>query len=254
VWKVIVPEEFNRQSPVDPSAGELLVSVRSERELEMIITAGVDIIDIKEPLDGPLAPGSVKLWKSAAECVTAISGERPRLSAALGEADQALNAAAHLPVEFDFAKAGPSGTATVDRLRLRWDQLRCTLGEVELVAVAYADHELARCINPVDIFQAAAESGFRHCLLDTYVKDGTSSPMHLGVGGLKRLAAIAQTCGLWWALAGSIRWKEAQALRAAGIKPDCYAVRGDVCHVDRCGELSLQRLARWVSRVRTPIC
>lgn len=239
-------QEFTPAPAANPLVDQLLVSVRNVAELELALAGGVDIIDLKEPRGGSLAPAPVKFWQSAAARLAARGGERPRLSAALGEADQSLTLAGQLPTAFDFAKAGPSGITNLQTLQSLWCRLRKELRGVELVAVAYADHQAAGCLDPREILQAAAAAGFRHFLLDTYVKDGKSSLDHVDRGALRAISAFAAEHALWWALAGSIRLEAVESLAGAGIRPDCFAVRGDVCRDDRTGELAPQRLERWL--------
>ncbi len=175
----------------------LLVSVRSEQEIDTAISGGADIIDLKEPSNGALAPTSVQMWNSVSRrsCST-----RPiQFSAALGEPMDALPIAPSLPSEFAFAKVGPSGCKTASQLVQLWSDLRGLLNpETELVAVAYADHKASDCLPAETVFAVAAESGLRKCLVDTLVKDGQTSVDHLGFDGLGRLTAIAKANQLWW--------------------------------------------------------
>ncbi len=210
-----------------------MVSVRSESELLDAVRFDVDIVDFKEPAAGPLAPVNPQLWTRATEILccgpdTAVSP--PKLSAALGERDQATEIAAFVPPEFSFAKAGPSGCTVPGDVTRLWTEVQERLdSRVELVAVAYADSNHAECIDPESVLRAAARYGIGRCLLDTFSKDGQSSLRHLGVDRLSRFAASADQLGLWWALAGSVTLADVALLLAAGIVPNCFAVRGDVC-------------------------
>lgn len=231
------------------SPSQLLVSVRSEQEINEAIAGGADIVDLKEPSDGALAPTSLQLWQAAARL--ASDSKFPPLSAALGESADALGIAQSLPAGFQFAKVGPSGQESADDLRSLWSAVRDLLDpSIELVAVAYADHQAGRCLRPETIFSLAAEFGFLRCLVDTFIKDGQSTKGHLGIDGLFDLSRIAKKNGLWWALAGSICLEDAIAVNeqiarnGLGV-PDCYGVRGDVCDQGRGGRLSIDRVRRW---------
>ncbi len=224
---------------------KLLVSVRNRGELAAAIASGVDIIDLKEPSRGPLAPADAALWWYAASLWEDLSPSSP-LSAALGERADAIQIAGRLPSAFAFAKVGPSGCRSEGAMRDLWAIVRERLDDrIELVAVAYADFHAARSLQPETIFQLAAEAGFERCLIDTFGKDGRSTLDHLGIDGLASLANVAREAGLWWTLAGSIRVDCVSLLRQHAVLPDCFGVRGDVCRRGRAGTLSSERVTVW---------
>ena len=225
-----------------------LVSVRSWTEAKLVASLGVDILDLKEPDHGSLAPVSVAIWRDVANW--ARQGDIP-LSAALGEAKSARRLASHLPASFRWAKVGPSGN-DLRSLENLWLALRRQLPpSVELVAVAYADHQLAQCPDPESVFQLAAHIGLKRVLIDTFAKNGPATPKLLG-DRLVTLSHIAQEHDLWWSLAGSISLAQVRVL-APQATPDCFAIRGDVCEGGRTGSLSgvkLQRWATWIEATR----
>ena len=219
------------------------MSVRDENEFTIAAESGVDIIDLKEPARGPLAPVDPDLWKR----IAASGSRQPRkLSAALGEPPQALACAHQLPPAFDFAKAGPSGCRTKTQLTDLWHRVANQLSrETELVAVAYADAPLADCLDLEFVLEAASAAGMRRCLVDTFTKDGRSSLTHLGLHRLAQFDQEAKDAGIWWALAGSITTDDLAALWDADISPHCVAVRGDACEGARHGTLCKKRLRAW---------
>ncbi len=228
----------------------LLVSIRNRDELAAVMAGGVDIIDLKEPRRGPLAPADAALWSHAASLWEAL-GPTSLLSAALGERADAIQIAERLPSAFAFAKVGPSGCRSPGAMRDLWAAVGERLDDrIELVAVAYADFQAARSLPPEAIFQLAAKAGFARCLIDTYVKDGRSTLDHLGMDGLASLASVAAETGLWWTLAGSIRVDYVSLLRQQAVWPDCFGVRGDVCRRGRAGTLSRQRVTIWKAFLR----
>ena len=232
-----------RIAPITP---KLLVSVRDRSEIADALAAGADLIDLKEPRRGPLAPADLDLWLHAASLWTDRSLGPPYLSAALGEQSDAVRVARGLPAEFAFAKVGPSHCDGAERILDLWAEIRQLLDHrIELVAVAYADYRSARCIHPNAIFQLAADAGIQRCLIDTYIKDGQSTLQHLGIDGLTQLGSMAREAGLWWTLAGSIRLACVAELRQHDLVPDCFGVRGDVCQRGRTGTLSSDRIGLW---------
>lgn len=237
---------------------ELLISVKSATEFDRLTSAKTgsvgpdadivvadfpvaDIVDLKDPQSGPLAPASAQLWHHAAT----VAMPEIRISAALGEFDQAIDVAADLPHRFDYAKMGPSGQSTTAELLQAWKRVREALPiSVELVAVAYADH-LAAGTMPVDeIFAIARQAGFKRVLVDTFVKDGRSSREHLGQSELERLIQQARDSDTWFALAGSLCLSDAPWL-TSDHGPQCIGLRGAVCDGDRTNTLSLERCMEW---------
>lgn len=228
----------------EASPTQLLISVRSEQEIDAAIAGGADIVDLKEPSNGALAPTSVQLWDSVSR--KAHQYNSVRFSAALGESREAVSIAQSLPETFTFAKVGPSGCNTSDRMIGMWSNVSQRLNPaIELVAVAYADHEASKSLPAETVFSLAAEFGMRRCLIDTRVKDGRTTIDHLGMDGLQRLALCANENRLWWALAGSMRQDQVESLRGNFIQPDCFGVRGDVCKSGREGTLSASRVMQW---------
>ena len=241
------------------AAVKLLVSVRNRAEWCAALKLGVDIVDLKEPRHGPLSPVDPVLWREAAsdfadhrptgDAFSESSSDTigvPMLSAALGESAQAKTVASEVPGHFAFAKVGPSGCDSADRLRGLWDDVRGSLdANVELVAVAYADSGQAQTLSPERVFELAAAEGFDRCLVDTFVKDGTSTVDHLGIDRLQQLAALASENKIWWTLAGSVKTEHVSRLGQSNIYPNCFGVRGDVCDHGRTGTLDPQRVAAW---------
>ena len=233
---------------------QLLVSVRNAAEARQAAAADINILDLKEPLNGPLAPVQPALWRDIASMRLPIC-----LSAALGESTDAAEFAAELPAAFRFAKVGPSHCSSEDQLIRLWQQtIQHLPATTELVAVAYADHLAADCLSPNAILDLAVRFGLRRFLIDTFIKDGTSTSEHVGWTGLRQIQATATRQRCWWALAGATRQADVARAVAAGVAPDCYGVRGDVCERgveisptnqraqrDRTGRLSPERIQSW---------
>lgn len=231
-----------------PRGTGLLVSVRSLQELRAIAELNVDVLDFKEPQQGPLAPADPAIWRQAA----AQMPERCRLSAALGECGDAAELASRVPPRFAYAKAGPSASKTIARLVAPWAAIRSQLaGSVELVAVAYADHDKAQCAPPEAIFQAAARAGMRTWLVDTFDKTGGgNAATHLGAERLRDIERSARRCGASWVLAGSITSQTAEELLRQGIRPTFFGVRGDVCDGSRGGRVVAAKVSAWLELLR----
>ena len=227
-----------------PRTPKLLISVRDAREIGRVLNRAVDILDLKEPRLGPLAPTSPEFWTQAVSLVT--ENTSTELSVALGERDEAVKIAGLVPEGIGFAKAGPGGCSAECDLTDLWSRVRYELPScVELVAVAYADAGAAGSVSPIRVFQLAAQFGLRRCLIDTFTKDGRSTWDHLGPDGLLELQASARDSGLSWVLAGSIQRTHCRKIWDAGIFPDCFGVRGDICDGGRTTGVSPGRVADW---------
>ncbi len=239
---------------------ELLVSIRSMDEWHQLANVHfgkhdgnvgerpcrcpfVDIIDLKEPQKGPLAPVAPELMEHVArQC---LLHERLQLSVALGESDVASSVASTVPPTVQFAKMGISGIRSPEELTDHWGQIVARLPRrTELVAVAYADHQTANCLSALEVLDTAMAFGLQRILIDTYKKDGRSSLHALSTESLQRFAANAEE-RLWWALAGSLNEESLGQLDELGIKPDCLGVRGQVCHQGRESNLSIDRCWLW---------
>lgn len=238
------------------NAREWLVSVRDLDEARLAAEFEVDILDLKEPLHGALSPVSDTLWRHIgrwAAAQTSNDGKADlRLSAALGEWEQATEIAGSVPPEFAFAKMGPGGCNSESQLQDHWGTVRRRLPRpVELVAVAYADHAAADCLSAESILDLADRQGFARILLDTFQKQEGSTIDIWGGDRLVQFGADAHRRGLWWALAGSLTLSECDLIDqwqpSLCWRPNCYAVRGDVCERSRTGTLSPARLRAWES-------
>lgn len=255
--KLSIPVDFEKQSNLVHT--DCLISVQNLSEFNLVIRSDVDIVDLKDPSSGALAATNFTTWKQIADRYQDLmqrtqnqSGSKlPALSAALGEIDEALVCASKLPEVFAFAKAGPVGCLTACQLVDAWRTLRDKIHRnIELVAVAYADWELAGTLHPKDIFQLAADHGFKRCLIDTYTKDGRSTLDFLGADQVSHLRRLTQQHDLWFAFAGSIKQRELEKLNELGVVPDCYAVRGVVCPSQRSSQVCEDLLTRWLDLIR----
>ncbi len=223
---------------------QLLVSVRDLSEARVAISAGVDIVDLKEPHEGPLAPVESAIWRDVADFSDSVENGVV-LSAALGEAEQARAIVDQIPEPFSFAKAGPSQCRNGQQLQQLWADVRSELEATELVAVAYADSSPADCMPVEDIIVEAEKAGLKRCLIDTFTKDGRSTLDHFDLERLSKIGGLCSELGLWWALAGSIRLDQLDVIARLRFPPSCIGVRGDVCTHDRTSTLCEDRILQW---------
>ena len=225
------------------SKTKLLVSVRSPEEALAALKAGADLIDVKEPGRGPLAPAEAEV---VAAVVTIVDGKVP-VSAALGEwAPNALvEAHWHLQLPLDYVKWGLAGYAHSpgwgnDLLDMRRQMKRGP----EVVAVAYADHLRAKSVPPAEVAKFAKRYKYKAFLLDTFLKDKKNLLNFLEPEEIGELVELLREGGVAVAIGGSLKLEDLKKLK--GVHPDWYAVRGAVCvGGDRKADLDPSRIKKW---------
>ena len=233
-----------------PTAPLLLVSVRDCQEAAAAVAGGADIVDVKDPANGPLG-------YAGPEDIAAIAREvdgRLKVSAALGECrdwlerDRPPQLSPAQTHQLDWVKLGPAGLADAEDWMATWLQAQratkraaetCGLETAPVaettaaskspqwVAVAYADCERARSPEPEAMLQAASQQNCAALLLDTYVKDGRTTFDWLSESRLHQLRQAAAEAGLLFALAGQISVGHTPQIR--DLQPDIVAVRGAAC-------------------------
>ena len=221
----------------------LLISVRSAEEATVALAGGADLIDVKEPSNGPLG---VAHHEVLAAVLAVVNGAVP-VSAALGEwTPNALNEAHwHLQLPVQFLKWGLAGYGNSpgwgeDLLETR-RQIRTG---PEVVLVAYADWEKAKSPAPAEIVKFARRFRYKAVLFDTFNKDGSSLLDSLPLADLTELMASLKKSGIPIALGGSLKLEHLKQLKP--LAPDWYAVRGAVCAGGtREGMLDPVRIQKW---------
>lgn len=226
-----------------PTTG-LLVSVRSADEVAAALAGGADLIDVKEPAKGAMAPAEAEVVAAVVEKVR----RKVPVSAALGEwtPNALTDAHWHLELKLDYVKWGLAGYTAK---QLGWgedllDTRRQLPNGMEMVAVAYADWERADSIPPAELARFAKRFRFKAFLLDTWNKDGRTlldfmTPIEVGelVDGLKRQSITV-------AIGGSLRPEQLKQLK--GVNPDYFAVRTSVCVAGkRDGMIDATRVRKW---------
>jgi uncharacterized protein (UPF0264 family) len=218
----------------------LLVSVREEREARVVLAAGVRIVDIKEPGNGPMGAASPAVQRRVAALARELDGVL--VTAALGELPR--RGRVHLdPVPgIALYKFGLSGWGGCPGWRKRLDLVREGLrgGGGEVVAVAYADSEQARSPLLSEVLAYVLERRLPYFLLDTWEKASGSLTRWCRAEALGSLIEEARRGGVRVALAGSLKAEDLPLLRALG--PDIIAVRGAACAAGRGGTVDAERV------------
>ena len=198
-----------------------LASVRDPAEADLVLAAGADIVDLKDPAKGAL--GAVGLATIKA-CVASVAGRVP-VSATIGDlpmvADPVTDAVrATAACGVDYVKLGvmPDGDPQACFTRLRAERPR-----PDLILVFFAD--VMPAFDPV---AAAVAAGARGVMLDTAGKQAGSLTDHMTLAEIDRFVTVARREGLMAGVAGSLRSAHVATLLA--LQPDLIGFRGALCH------------------------
>jgi len=215
----------------------LLASVSNDREADMALTGGADIIDLKEPANGALgavAP-SIQL-----EVVQRVAGRCP-VSATIGD----------LPMMADTLSRAIAGTANtgvdivkvgLPHLQLHRDCLQAlsdnTSRGIRVVAVLFAEHR-----PPLRLLDELAQCGCLGVMLDTADKSSGHLRSLIDQASLAAFVRHARSLGLLSGLAGSLTIADIEPLMQ--LNPDYLGFRGALCESGaRTERLSISALAR----------
>lgn len=226
----------------------LLVSVRDAAEAAAALAGGAAIIDVKEPLAGPLGAASAEAVGAVAR---QVGGVRPWTMAAgeLGDGAETVidRVAAAMAASGDSAappaafKVGLAGMANAGWREQLAAVRRGMPGDIAHVAVAYADWRRAAAPAADEVIEAAAALGCAAVLIDTFDKRAAGLLGAAPAAEITGWVCHARTRGLAVALAGRVALSEIPAVLALG--PDVVALRSAVCSNGRIGSVD-HRLVR----------
>ena len=218
----------------------LLVSVRDLAEASAAAAAGIDLIDLKEPVQGALGALPIEQLR---EIVGALRRNHPDASISATVGDHASGELAAI-----LHRVRQTAATGVDWVKVGIDRASGTAGEAAhllqalgacgaaVVPVFLADRGLDRAL-----WEAAARQGFAAWMIDTADKTAGSLLDRVATADLEAFIRRATAAGALAGLAGSLRLAELPAL--AALAPAVIGFRGAVCHGDRRGALDPARLA-----------
>ncbi len=229
-----------KEAPV--ATGEtpwLLVSVRDVKEAEAALAGGCDILDLKEPKNGPLGMVAPATILKIVDAVRKKSKTMP-ISVALGELSDwdDLKKIPKIPPGVTYLKVGTAKVGKDANWPDRWKAVRKQFEansktKFRWVAVAYADWRAASAPSPTAIVDAVLEetsskgSGCVGVLFDTYAKQGRSLWEWISRADLKRHADALHQGGRIVALAGNLGCGCLDGLKS--LEPDIVAIRSAAC-------------------------
>jgi (5-formylfuran-3-yl)methyl phosphate synthase len=211
---------------------KLLISPKNQEEAKEAIAGGADIIDVKNPVEGPLGANYPWVIKS----IMAVTPKNLQISCTIGEAptiagSMSLSAYGAASLGVDYVKVGLSGLKTTEQATLYLTKITRAAKEynpkVKVVATGYADAQRANSVNPLLIPQITHEAKADVAMIDTAVKDGKSTFDFLTLAQLEAFVKFSRDFGLQVALAGSLKKADFDNVKALGA--DIVGVRGAAC-------------------------
>jgi uncharacterized protein (UPF0264 family) len=221
----------------------LLVSVVDAAEAADALAGGADVIDVKDPTQGPLGCAGEEVLSSLAGSIT----QPVPWTAALGEVgDWSERSPIRVPRPFAMVKLGLSGLAGETGWIERWQETRrrfdAVTGNLEWVAVAYADAAAARSPSIERVAAAAMETGCAGLLIDTFDKANGRFSDFVSRETVLPLARHLHAAGLFLAVAGRLELADLSTLAAWPV--DVIAVRSAACEQsDRRNRIGRSRVA-----------
>ncbi|MGH6762042.1 MAG: (5-formylfuran-3-yl)methyl phosphate synthase [Phyllobacterium sp.] len=199
---------------------KMLASIRNREEAEIVLQAGADIIDLKDPARGALGAvetgeiADVVDWVASRRLTSAACGDLPMKPEVIRAKVEEIAATG-----VDFIKIGffPS-----DRLAACANVLQTVSKDKKLIAVLFADH-----VYDGDLLAPFLDAGFHGVMIDTDDKSKGRLLHHLTPD---RAGAFVSDChdrGLAAGLAGSLEAPDIPRLLAC--KPDFLGFRGALC-------------------------
>lgn len=212
---------------------KLLVSVETVDEAQVACDAGCAILDIKNPREGSLGANFPWVLRDIKKRLPDMTCET---SATIGDLPHkpgtaALAAYAVASMGIDYVKAGLQGSTTraeaLEMMRAVKRAVALANPKARAVAAGFADWRRFDGLSPADLVWAAREAQIGACLIDTYIKDGSTLFDHFSSSELEDFIGRCREAGILCALAGSIRAEHLPEL--ARLDPDLIGVRGALC-------------------------
>jgi uncharacterized protein (UPF0264 family) len=211
---------------------KLLISPKNEREALEAVEGGADIIDVKNPDEGPLGanfPWIIKRIRQMVPATIEVSctlGEAPNLPgsmalAALGAATTGVN----------YIKTGLYGVKTLEKAIYLIKSVSKSAKDynpsVKVVAAGYADADRIDTIDPLQVPKIALKAQADVAMIDTAIKDGRNLFRFLTKSQLKSFVDETHSYGLKAALAGSLQKEDLPLIYKLGA--DVAGLRGAAC-------------------------
>lgn len=234
---------------------KLLISPQNSKEAIEAIVGGADIIDVKNPKEGPLGANFPWVIKEVKQLIP----EGVELSCTLGEApnllgSMALAAYGAAALGVNYVKVGLGGVQTVQNATSLLEGIvravRMCDSKIKVVAAGYGDYSRVNSIEPQLVVQAAFTAKADIVMLDTAIKDEKNLFEFQTHQQLEAFVNAARTHGLGTALAGSLQVRDLAVVKSLGV--DFVGLRGAACqNNDRnTGNIACERVKELVESIR----
>ncbi|MHA1784993.1 MAG: (5-formylfuran-3-yl)methyl phosphate synthase [Candidatus Helarchaeota archaeon] len=215
---------------------KLLVSPFNVEEAKIVIQSKVvDIVDVKNPLEGSLGANFPNVISDVVKLVK-LQNNHLKASAAIGDlrnfpGTASLAALGAATLGLDYIKVGLRITdkdAVLYLMKKITKSVKDYAPNIKVVGATYADFERFEAINPSLLPDIVAESGADVAMIDTGIKnDGKNLFDFLSMEDLKIFLDNSRQNGIETALAGSLKINHLKKLKT--LNPDIIGIRGAVC-------------------------
>jgi len=227
---------------------KLLISPMNEEEASQAIAGGADIIDVKNPKEGPLGANFPWVIKRIRE----ITPESIQVSCTIGEVpdlpgSMSLAALGAATLGVDYIKVGLYGFQTEQEAIILLESVNRAAKDcnpqIKVVAAGYADAHRIGALNPLQIPEITFKAHADVAMLDTAIKDGKTLFSFLNSEQIRNFVDYSHYLHLEVALAGSLRKEDLITVAALGA--DIAGVRGAACtNCDRTDGVLKKELVR----------
>ena len=215
---------------------KILTSIKSLKEVMLVINKGVDIIDFKDPSYGSLSALPINEIQS---CLRFIP-DNQLTSATIGDIDDIEEIKKKIlffsKIEIDFIKIG--FFFNKNKLRNLFN-IKSLAKNKKIIAVLFADQK-----PTLDIIKEIKKINFDGILIDTQNKENGNLRDYLNNIEIERFIKFSKKKNLTIGLAGSLTFDDIDPLRK--LNPDYLGFRGALCNsakrkTDIC-EISLNKI------------
>ncbi|MBS83328.1 MAG: hypothetical protein CMD65_04240 [Gammaproteobacteria bacterium] len=200
---------------------KFLASIKNEQEAHEIISANIDIIDLKNISDGALGfvgndimNNVKKILSNHTISVTIGNHVNPNNNNNVENIKRAIN------LEINYIKIGLFEYKYFNEHQKLLNQI--DFKKTYPICVMFADKEFN-----LDIAEKLACIGYKGIMIDTYNKNGISTTELLSKEMIKEFINIMNKREMFCGISGSLNFNDIKELKL--LKPDFLGVRGLVC-------------------------
>lgn len=223
---------------------KLLISIWTVDEVPEVIDSDADIIDVKDPSTGSLGLPSLNVVLSVVNSVRNYK----EISVAIGDVRDYSHTLSYIAyalslLNVNYIKIGIE-MDNYDKALSTISQIRRTItycnSKTDIVLVGYADWKGIGTLEPLKVIDLARVTKVQGVMIDTRIKDGTSTFDHIPLQYLEEFVVNAHRSGLYTAIAGGLRAEHIPICISLGF--DVIGVRTAACSGNRLGRVSREAI------------